>query len=439
MKAETRFRDRTEAGTQLAQRLTSLRESDPVVIALPRGGVPVAHEVAAALGAPLDVLAVRKLGAPGNPELGIGAVAEDGTGVIDHRAVQALGVSDTELRKILERETAELRRRTDLYRGERAPLDLEGRTVIVVDDGVATGVTNTAALRAIRARGPERIVLAVPVIAPEVAEMLAREADQVIAVLRPPALGGVGRWYEDFSQVPDDEVLRLLHSSDGNDGPPTTEVRVESGDVVLPGELSAPPDSLGVVLFAHGSGSSRHSPRNIAVARRLHGFGLATLLFDLLTPEESRDRANVFAVELLGRRLVDATRWVREQPHLGALPLGYFGASTGAAAALIAAAQLPQEVGAVVSRGGRPDLAGSALQSVSTPTLLIVGSHDTDVLRLNRQAQEMIPARCELAIVEGAGHLFEEPGTLAEAAELAGGWFEENLGAARIEEPDRAV
>ncbi|MGZ5326069.1 MAG: phosphoribosyltransferase family protein [Solirubrobacterales bacterium] len=439
MKAETTFRDRAEAGAELAQRLMSLRESDPVVVALPRGGVPVAHEVAAALEAPLDVLVVRKLGAPANPELGIGAVAEDGTGVIDHRAVRALGVSDTELREILDRETAELRRRADLYRGERAPLELAGRTVILVDDGVATGVTNTAALRAIRTRGPKQIVLAVPVCAPEVAEMLAVEADQVVALLRPPALGGVGRWYEDFSQVPDDEVLRLLHSSDGNGGPETREVTVESGEVNLPGDLFVPPDPVGTVLFAHGSGSSRHSPRNIAVARMLHRFGLATLLFDLLTPEESRDRANVFAVELLGRRLVDATRWVRAEPELDSVPLGYFGASTGAAAALIAAAQLPREVDAVVSRGGRPDLAGSALRGVDTPTLLIVGGDDTEVLRLNRQAQEMIPARCELAIVKGAGHLFEEPGTLAEAAELAGEWFKNELGIARTREAGSAV
>ena len=423
------FRDRTEAGARLAERLMPLRNEQPIVVALPRGGVPVAREIATALGAPLEVLAVRKLGAPHNPELGMGAVAEDGTGVINQATVRALGVSDEELRAIIDRETAELRRRVALYRGERPPVDLSGRTVIVVDDGVATGVTDAAALRAVKARKPKRLVLAVPVCDSGVAQRLGTEADEVVTLLTPRSLDGVGRWYRDFSQVPDEEVLRLLHSSNGNGGPDTREVTVEAGGVSLPGELFVPLDPIGIVLFAHGSGSSRHSPRNVAVARRLHGLGLATLLFDLLTEREARDRAKVFAVEFLGERLVEATRWVQNQDPLEALPVGYFGASTGAAAALIAAAQLPREVGAVVSRGGRPDLAGSSLREVNAPTLLIVGGHDPEVMKLNRQAEVLIPAHCELAVVAGAGHLFEEPGTLAAAAELAGEWFVEKLSA----------
>ena len=351
--------------------------------------------------------------------------------MIDQGTVRALGVSDEQLRAIIDRETGRLRRRVALYRGERLPFDLTGRVVIVVDDGIATGVTDTAALRAVRSRNPERLVLAVPVCAPAVASHLASEADEVVTLLEPPSLDGVGRWYRDFSQVTDEEVLRLLHSSDGNGGPDTREVSVETDGMFLPGSLFVPADPIGIVLFAHGSGSSRHSPRNVAVARRLHGLGLATLLFDLLTEAESGDRANVFAVELLESRLAGATRWVRERDELHALPVGYFGASTGAAAALIAASQLPSQVSAIVSRGGRPDLAGSALREVRSPTLLIVGGHDREVLQLNRQAQVLIPAQCELAIVAGAGHLFEEPGTLAEAAELAGEWFSEKLGAAK--------
>ena len=252
-----------------------------------------------------------------------------------------------------------------------------------------------------------------------------------MTLLNPIALDGVGRWYRDFSQVTDEEVLRLLHSSNGNGGPDTREVTVEVEGISLPGSLFVAADPIGIVVFAHGSGSSRHSPRNVAVARRLHGLRLSTLLFDLLTVEEARDRDNVFAVELLGVRLLGATHWVREQRELQSIPLGYFGASTGAAAALIAASRLPSEVSAVVSRGGRPDLAGSALREVKSPTLLIVGGHDREVLRLNRQAQALIPGRCELAVIAGAGHLFDEPGALAEAAELAGAWFVEKLGAAK--------
>ncbi len=426
----TRFRDRADAGARLADQLRQLRDSDPIVVALPRGGVPVAREIAIALDAPLEVLAVRKLGAPRNPELAMGAVAEEGTEVIDARTVRALGVGDEELRSIVARESAELRRRVAFYRGERSRVDFAGRAVIVVDDGVATGSTDTAALRAVRAEDPSQLVLAVPVCSPEAAAALTEEADELVILLTPPSLDGLGRWYQDFSQVRDEEVLRILHSSSGNDGPEVREVTVEAGGVRLPGSLSVPPGPIGLILFAHGSGSSRHSPRNVAVARRLHGLGLGTLLFDLLDPEESRDRAKVFAVDLLGNRLAGATRWVREQDELRFLPVAYFGASTGAAAALIAAVQLPRDVGAIVSRGGLPDLAGSALLEVRAPTLLIVGGRDREVLKLNRQAEALIPGRRELAVIAGAGHLFEEPGALAEVAELAGDWFVERLRAA---------
>lgn len=207
-----RFSDRADAGRRLGHELLSLAPEDPVVVALPRGGVPVAEEVAGALGAPLELFAVRKLGAPHNPEYGIGAVAEDGTRVIDAEAVEVLGINGGELDAIVARETAELNRRVALYRGERAPIDLSGRTVVVVDDGVATGVTDTAALRAIRRRRPRRLVLAVPVCAAEAAARLRGEADELVCLLEPELLYGVGQWYEDFSQVSDDEVLAALGS-----------------------------------------------------------------------------------------------------------------------------------------------------------------------------------------------------------------------------------
>ena len=181
------------------------------------------------------------------------------------------------------------------------------------------------------------------------------------------------------------------------------------------------------MLFAHGSGSSRHSPRNQQVAAALNSEGFGTLLFDLLSERESADRANVFDIPLLARRLAAATRWVRAQPPLQGLPVGYFGASTGAAAALIAAAALPEEVDAVVSRGGRPDLAESELARVRAPTLLIVGGNDQQVLELNRQAAESLQCEHELAVVPGATHLFEEPGTLEAVSELAAGWFGTHL------------
>ncbi len=210
MTIQGQFADRRDAGRQLAGRLVGLKDESPVVVALPRGGVPVASEVADALGAPLEILAVRKLGTPHNPEYGIGAVAEDGTCVIDAEAVAVLQVRNGELDAIVARETAELMRRVEAYRGERPPLDLEGRTVIVVDDGVATGVTDTAALRAVRHQNPRRLVLAVPVCSPDALERLRVEADQVICLRVPRLLRGVSQWYRDFSQVTDEEVLRAL-------------------------------------------------------------------------------------------------------------------------------------------------------------------------------------------------------------------------------------
>lgn len=206
----SRFADRRDAGRQLAERLLPLADENPVVIGLPRGGVPVAKEVAAALGAPLEILAVRKLGAPHNPEYGIGAIVEDGTRVFDSEALAVLDIDNGVLDAIVSRESEELRRRVVAYRGDRLALRLRDRTVIVVDDGVATGVTDTAALRAIRRQLPERLILAVPVCAPDALARLGEEADEVVCLTAPPQLQGVGQWYRDFSQVSDQEVIAAL-------------------------------------------------------------------------------------------------------------------------------------------------------------------------------------------------------------------------------------
>jgi len=200
-------------------------------------------------------------------------------------------------------------------------------------------------------------------------------------------------------------------------------VEMSLSGAVHEGILGLPDRPRGLVVFAHGSGSSRHSSRNRFVAKQLHEVGMATLLFDLLSEAEDRVYENRFDIDLLADRLVRASGWVAEQPELAELPQGYFGASTGAAAALKAAARLPDTTRAVVSRGGRPDLAGDALPLVVAPTLLIVGGADTQVIELNRWARERMQATSEMAIVPGATHLFEEPGTLFQAAQLAADWF----------------
>jgi putative phosphoribosyl transferase len=202
-----------------------------------------------------------------------------------------------------------------------------------------------------------------------------------------------------------------------------SQIEIDSERVSLPGELTVPSDAAGIAVFAHGSGSSRLSPRNVAVARALNERGIATLLFDLLTSAEADDRGNVFDIDLLSDRLEIATRWATTAPGSAGLPIGLFGASTGGAAALVVAARLSEGIVAVVSRGGRPDLAGAALEEVTAPTLLIVGSEDPVVVGVNREAYGSLRCEKRLEVIPGAGHLFEEPGALERVAELAADWF----------------
>ena len=209
------------------------------------------------------------------------------------------------------------------------------------------------------------------------------------------------------------------------------EIQIQAGHATLGGNLTTVDKAKGVILFAHGSGSSRHSPRNQFVARTLNDAGLATLLFDLLTPEEEsvdiHTREHRFDIGLLAERLVHATKWAKHQNEIADLDIGYFGSSTGAAAALIAAAQLPDDTAAVVSRGGRPDLAGAWLPQVKAPTLLIVGGEDHVVIDLNEQARAEMTCECKIDVVPGATHLFEEPGALEKVSQLASDWFVSHL------------
>lgn len=424
------FADRTEAGRRLAARLTHLRGRDTVVLALPRGGVPVAAEVAEALGAPLDVLVVRKLGLPFQPEAAMGAIGEEGVRVVDADLIEHALVGDGELAAVEAHERAELERRVARYRGGRRPVPIRGRTVVVVDDGVATGSTAQAACRVARGRGAAHVVLAVPVAAPAALRALRGDADAVVCVEAPEPFRAVGEFYADFSAVGDEDVVALLGRAapapvrPAADPPVRDEdVTVEAAGVVLAGHLTVPGHALATVVFAYGASCSRHSPRNRYVAAALNEARLATLLFDLLAPGEDYDRANVFDIDLLAERLACVTRWLRAQDGVGRLPVGYFGASTGAAAALVAAAAPGSDIAAVVCRGGRPDLAERRLADVVAPTLLVVGGNDPVVRALNRQAQGRLAGHSRLAVVPGASHLFEEPGALAAVADLARVWF----------------
>ena len=310
-----------------------------------------------------------------------------------------------------------------------------------------------ASVLALRQLHPAKLIIAVPVAPIDTCGWLRPFVDELVCLDNPLDFYAVGQFYEDFPQVSDEEVLDVLgrasslplHGAQSKpaDYPPgkgdaavakgawnltRSDVSIAVDDVQLAGTLVIPQNAQGIVLFVHGSGSSRNSPRNRHVAEVLQQSGLATLLFDLLTAEEEEiDRWSAelrFNIGLLSRRLVQVTHWVRQFERTRELSVGYFGASTGAAAALIGAAELRGQVGAVVSRGGRPDLARETLGKVATPTLLLVGSLDEDVLELNRQALAKLASKeKELRVIPGATHFFEEPGTLDQVAKEASGWF----------------
>jgi putative phosphoribosyl transferase len=447
------FLDRADAGRRLASLLAGLptieRGAGSVVVGLPRGGIPVAYQIARALDAPLDVILVRKIGLPAQPELAMGAIGEDGVRVVNEDVVRAERVSERQFAGVEELERAELIRRAERYRAEHPRVPLAGKTAIVVDDGIATGSTARAACQVARAHGAARVVLAVPLAPQASLDALASVADDVVCAEVPEPFLAIGQWYLDFAQTADSEVVDLLRRADKGQGaddgiPMERDVMVLAGTVPLPGRLTLPARGRGVVVFAHGTGSSRSSPRNMFVAGTLHVVGLGSLLFDLLTPDEEADRANVFDIGLLAGRLSAATSWLRGQPGLEGVPVGYFGASTGAAAALRAAAESAAgsaadpvahsaagpgparehgERTAVVCRGGRPDLAGASLGAVRAPTLLLVGGLDDRVRELNEAARAQLPGESQLVIIPGAGHLFAEPGSLEQVASLARDWF----------------
>src|SRR6266568_2916036 len=373
------FADRDDAGRRLAARLEHLRGEPVVVLGLPRGGVPVASQVAQALGAALDVIVVRKLGVPFQPELGMGAVGEDGVRVINPAIIDRAGVPETEVAAVQAREQAAVEARAARYRAGRPRQPLDGRVAVVVDDGIATGSTARAACQIARALGAARVVLAVPVAPPGWQARIGADADELACVSTPRGFRAIGQFYARFPQVSDDEVIACLECA------------------------AVPP-----------------SPAQASTVR-------AAAADDPPGREQEVDRANVFDIGLLAGRLAEVTGWLRAQPRAAHAAIGYFGASTGAAAALRAAAEPGAGIAAVVSRSGRPDLARPRLAAVTAPTLLIAGGRDDVVLDLNRRAQAELRCENHLAVVPGATHLFEEPGTLAAAAGLARDWFISHL------------
>lgn len=431
------FYDRKEAGRSLAAELIQFKgKKDVLILGLARGGVVVAFEVAKELDLPLNVITPRKIGAPGNPELALGSITEEGVGVFNPSIIRYLGVPQSFIDQEIEKEKALARKRLSLYR-QYAPLpEIKNHVVVLVDDGIATGSTMLTCVKAMRHAGAKSVIVAAPVASTDAHQLVSESADEVICPNVREDFGAVGMFYRVFGQTEDEEVVALLKEaakmkkSAVRKENETVHISIES-DKILEGELSIPEGAKGIVLFAHGSGSSRFSPRNQFVAKALREKKLGTFLIDLLTAEEEEfdelTRALRFDIDLLANRLLEVTRWMLKDSRTQSLHIGYFGSSTGAAAALIAAAKKPKSISAVVSRGGRPDLAKDFLSEVKAPTLLIVGGADTVVIELNQEAFDLLSATKKLEIVPHATHLFEEPGALEKVAELAGLWFQKYL------------
>jgi len=420
------FQNRSDAGQALARALEHLRRQHPLILGLPRGGVPVAWEIARALDTDLDVLVVRKLGVPWQPEFAFGAIGEGGVTLVDYEACAATGIDDRDVQAVLQHERIELSRRVDMFRGSQPLMDVRDREVIVVDDGIATGSTMLAAVGVLRNLGAHSITVAVPVASQSAMKRIAPHVDEFICLQTPEPFYAVGNHYENFGQESDEHVRNLL-AGFGTIPVSIPSTGILGQEIYLPGSLTLPTNLKGIVIFAHGSGSSRLSARNIHVARILNRAGVGTLLFDLLSDREALDRQNVFDIDLLASRLESAVDYIRSNEQWSNWPIGLFGASTGAAAALVTASRRREQVSAVVSRGGRPDLAGTSLPLVEAPTLLIIGGEDHAVIELNELASHQMRCSHEIKIVPGATHLFEEPGTLDQAALMARDWFVSHL------------
>lgn len=430
------YEDRVDAGKHLARKLYKYKNMHPIVFGLPRGGVPVAYQVAEELETVLDILAVHKIGAPFNQEFAIGAVGENNTVVLDTDTLIDLGMKTITVARLIAEQQTKINIQAETLRGGKPVTNMTDKTIIIVDDGLATGATASAAVAVARKMGARHIILAVPVGSQTAVNRLRKEADEVICLDIPDKFYAVGEFYKNFEPTTDSEVISLLQRASTSLYPHSITTHAEldkdimlslSPELTLAGHLTLPDHATSIVLFAHGSGSSRFSPRNKWVAELLNNVGIGTLLFDLLTEKESIDRENVFDIELLAARLTNVKKWVLKNPETSNLSIGFFGASTGAAAALVSAADHPDHVEAIVSRGGRPDLANDWLPKVNAPTLLLVGGKDTEVLKLNQAAQMRMRCTTRLTVIPGATHLFEELGTLRTVADMASAWFADYL------------
>ncbi|WP_432971428.1 phosphoribosyltransferase family protein [Dactylosporangium sp. CA-233914] len=428
-----RFTDRAEAGRRLAERLGRELRSDTVVLAVPGGGVPVAVEVAAALGTRLAPLVVQRLAVPFQPDSAMAALGPGGALAVNAAVLHEANVDADELATEAGRARAcAADRARRLLAGRPAP-DIRGRPVIVVDDVIVTGATVRAACRAARIAGATRVLAAVPV-AGEAGLEEPAAADQMIHLDTVADGARAGGRYADFRPVPDDEVVSLLAAADGRSMP--SGRRRVADPPEEHGRLTVPPDAVGAVVLAHTSRRAEFGPRYRWIGGRLRDAGLATLSMNLLRPEEELDWTAACDVRLLADRLAGGLRRLRADATVRALPIGLFATGNAAAAALAVAARPARDpVAAVVCHDGRPDLAWRDLGRVRAPALLVAGGRDEHLAELNRAAYEGLAHGGRLAILRDAGRQLQEAGTLAALTELTGAWFVQWLTGRRAPSP----
>lgn len=446
------FRDRSAAAEALARSLSRFAaEPGVVVLGLARGGVPIARHVADTIGASFSVFISCKIGVPGIEEVALGAIAEGADGIVTDSVAWYIGVPSHVVQRLAGRERVELSRRLQSYRDGQALPDVQDRTVILVDDGLATGATLRAAARAVRERRPKRLIAAVPVASRFGLDDLRGEVDEIVAVAVPEVFETVSSSYESFAAVSDNDVLsalgrptrrvsRMVYDISGRISAAERTIEIPVVDGLVVADLGTS-DGIGLdesgrhihgndalAILVHGGGGSRDSYRDRYIAGRLRLNGYATLRVDLLPRDEQeidaeRDSMR-FDLARVAARLTDVCDWAVRTGVQGARRTILIGANNGAAVALATAAQRQANTFAVVARGGRIDLAGPRLARVRAPVLMVMGEGDRETVRLNTDAMRSLPRGAKLIRVRGAGHSFDEPGALGAVAEHTVKWLD---------------
>jgi putative phosphoribosyl transferase len=422
-----RFADRRDAGRRLAAVLGEFRYQNPVVVGLPRGGMPVAAEVARALGAPLEVVGLCALARPEDPNCALGVVAEPDISVIDHHALEGLRMGADELDAAVEHARHELESQLARYYPSHRRLAVAERTVLLVDDGLVSSGRVQAAARSLQMRGATRVVLAVPVAEANSAIAVREWVDEVVCLEYRRQPRSLEFWYDDFSQTSEQEVAALL-SEHAGEGVRDVAIEVAPG-IVLSGYLTVPWGAYarGAVLLASGLGSAPLARRSESLARALNKAGVATLLLDLMVPGEQIEPTDMFDLDLLAQRLVAATTWLRAQPETARLALSYLGMGAASPAALVAAAKLRAGICAVVSCDGCPDSANAWLGEIIAPVLLITCDADAGVLDRTRDARRTVKCRSALAVVGAPLFAADGPDPVERMSCLAIDWFTQHL------------